>query len=166
MIRTMKHNIPEQYHIAHSSDWSVNQRIDSVLPGYLMIASTHETNDLSDFPESALSSMGVVLARVQQALTSLGANRVYIGRYGHSPGYPFHFHAIPIYDWVEELFWSDVRYRMLEQLAGSSERYSTNGAEITLFVWREFCEGAYPAHSNGLSVGEAVEYLRQTIKLL
>lgn len=31
------------------------------------------------------------------------------------PGLPVHFHLIPLYDWVEELFWEDTRYRTLQQ---------------------------------------------------
>ncbi|SEP34906.1 hypothetical protein SAMN05216228_11007 [Rhizobium tibeticum] len=92
------HDIPPQYHIAQTFGWSVNHRINSALPGYLMIASTQATNDLSDLSAEVLGLMGTVFAKVQRALNALGARRVYIGRYGHSPGYPIHFHAIPIYD--------------------------------------------------------------------
>ena len=59
------------------------------------------------------------------------------------PGLPVHFHLIPLYDWVEELFWEDTRYRTLQQF-GVPTADLTDGAELTLFVWREFCERADP----------------------
>lgn len=58
------------------------------------------------------------------------------------PGLPVHFHLIPLYDWVEELFWEDTRYRTLQQFGVPTTEPLTDGAELTLFVWREFCERA------------------------
>ncbi|WP_244564044.1 HIT family protein [Ensifer aridi] len=158
------HGMPSQYQIAHTSGWSVNHRINSALPGYLMIASTKATNDLSDLSAEALRLMGTVFAKVQRALNALGARRVYIGRYGHSPGYPIHFHAIPIYEWVEDLLWKDDRYRVLEQFADRPGETPTDGAELTLFVWREFCERADPPPVKGPSVPETIAILRQAIQ--
>lgn len=158
------HDIPPQYHIAQTFGWSVNHRINSALPGYLMIASTQATNDLSDLSAEVLGLMGTVFAKVQRALNALGARRVYIGRYGHSPGYPIHFHAIPIYEWVEDLFWKDDRYRVLEQFADGPGETPTDGAELTLFVWREFCERADPPPIKGPSVSETIALLRQAIQ--
>ncbi|AIC28097.1 hypothetical protein IE4771_CH03003 [Rhizobium etli bv. mimosae str. IE4771] len=108
--------------------------------------------------------MGTVFAKVQHALNSLGARRVYIGRYGHSPGYPIHFHAIPIYEWVEDLFWKDDRYRLLKQFADGPGETPTDGAELTLFVWREFCERTDPPPIKGPSVSETIAILRQAIQ--
>ena len=135
--------------------------MNSALPGYLMIGSKTYTNDLSDLPESALSELGPLLAMAQSILKrELDAQRVYFGRYGHTPGFPIHFHVIPIYDWVEELFWSDDRYRLLENFAEGPGETATDGAELTLFVWREFCERAEPPPIKGPSVSQAVELLR------
>jgi len=39
---------------------------------------------------------------------------------------PIHFHVIPIYDWVEELFWKDARYRPL----GGSQMLSMEKEEV------------------------------------
>ncbi|MET3853876.1 HIT family protein [Rhizobium sp. OAE497] len=157
--------IPSDYLIGGTSDWSVNHRINSALPGYLMISSTADTNSLSDLSADALSAMGMVFAKVQRALSDvLGAERVYIGRYGHSPGYPIHFHAIPIYGWVEELFWSDARYRVLERFADGPGETPTDGAELTLFVWREFCERKDPPPIKGPPVTETISMLRRTLQ--
>lgn len=162
---TKHRDIPPQYHIGQTSGWLVNHRINSALPGYLMISSTADTNSLSDLSAEVLGSMGTVFAKVQHALNNaLGAQRVYIGRYGHSPGYPIHFHAIPIYEWVEDLFWNDDRYRVLERFADGPGETPTDGAELTLFVWREFCERADPPLIKGPSVAETISILRQAIQ--
>lgn len=142
----------------------VNHRINSALPGYLMVSSKEFTNDLSTLSEITLAELGSLLAKTQAVLQkSLGAKRVYIGRYGHTPGYSIHFHVIPIYEWVESLFWQDARYRMLENFAGEGELPGTDGAELTLFVWREFCERKDPPQIQGLSVSQAIELLKTAI---
>lgn len=155
----------ERYHISEFSGWSVTHRSNSALPGYLMISATAATNELSDLPSEALTSLGSVMAAVQHALNGLGAKRVYLGRYGHSPGYPIHFHAIPIYDWVEDLFWKDERYRLLNQFAHGPGETLTDGAELTLFVWREFCERPDPPPIEGPSVSATTAILRRTLQL-
>jgi diadenosine tetraphosphate (Ap4A) HIT family hydrolase len=161
---TQDHGVPPEFYIAQTSGWSVNHRVNSALPGYLIIASIKATNELSGLSAESLCSMGTVFATVQRALTGLGARRVYIGRYGHSPGYPIHFHAIPIYGWVEDLFWQDSRYRLLEQFADGPGETPTDGAELTFFVWREFCERIDPPPILGPSVADTVAILRQIIQ--
>ncbi|ACI55549.1 conserved hypothetical protein [Rhizobium leguminosarum bv. trifolii WSM2304] len=157
--------IPPQFHVAETAGWLVNHRMNSALPGYLMISCKTNTTDLSDLSEKALGEFGPLLARTQKALKQdLNAQRVYIGRYGHSPGYPIHFHVIPIYDWVEELFWKDGRYRLLENFAEGPGETATDGAELTLFVWREFCERAVPPPVRGPSVSEVITLLREVIR--
>ncbi|OWO92468.1 HIT family protein [Rhizobium esperanzae] len=157
--------IPDRFLVAETEGWLVNHRINSALPGYLMISSKTNTNDLSELPEAALTELGPLLARVQNALKrKLNAGRVYIGRYGHSPGFPIHFHVIPIYEWVEELFWKDSRYRVLQNFADGPGETPTDGAELTLFVWREFCERAEPPPVQGRSVAETIELLRRAMR--
>ncbi|THK36946.1 HIT family protein [Ensifer sp. MPMI2T] len=154
-------DIPQHFHIAETEGWLVNHRVNSALPGYLMISSKTFTNDLSELPSDNLAELGPLLAKAQDALKRLlHAERVYIGRYGHVPGYSIHFHVIPIYSWVEELFWSDARYRLLGTFAEGPGETATDGAEMTLFVWREFCERAEPPPIKGPSVSEAIDLLR------
>src|ERR1044072_3003981 len=161
---TVDSDIPKQFKIAETEGWLVSHRVNSVLPGYVMISSNTFTNDLSELPSSILSELGPLLAKAQNALNRvLGAERVYIGRYGHTPGYPIHFHVIPIYRWVEALFWSDARYRLLESFAEGPGKKVTEGAEMTLFVWREFCERPDPPPIKGPTVSKAIDLLRQAI---
>lgn len=156
--------IPERFHITETGGWLVSHRMNSALPGYLMVSSKTDTNDLSELSGEALGELGPLLAASQKALKQeLHAERVYIGRYGHSPGYPIHFHVIPIYSWVEALFWKDERYRLLETFAEGPGETPIDGAELTLFVWREFCERAEPPPIQGHSVGDVIDLLRRTI---
>lgn len=158
--------IPQRFHITEAGGWLVSHRMNSALPGYLMVSSKTDTNDLSELSEGTLGELGPLLAAAQKALKQeLHAERVYIGRYGHSPGYPIHFHVIPIYNWVEALFWKDERYRLLENFAEGPGEMPTDGAELTFFVWREFCERAEPPPIKGPSVSEAVELLRKRMRL-
>ncbi|MBZ9745080.1 HIT family protein [Mesorhizobium sp. CO1-1-7] len=153
--------IPQQFHVFETDGWLVSHRINSALPGYLMVSSRRFSDDLSTLSEQALSELGPLLAGAQSALQqTLTAQRVYIGRYGHTPGYPIHFHVIPVYDWVEELFWRDTRYRLLKTFAEPEGDTLTDGAELTLFIWREFCERAEPPPISGPSVPQAIELLR------
>jgi diadenosine tetraphosphate (Ap4A) HIT family hydrolase len=100
-----------------------------------VLGSKLRVNDLSEVPEEALAELGPLLARAQKTLKSrLRPIRLYIGLYGNSPGYPIHFHLIPVYDWVERLFWSDSRYRILERFAEAQGEPATDGAELTLFI--------------------------------
>ena len=153
--------IPDQFVICEASFWIINHRLNSALPGYLMVASKLPVYDLSDLPNSALTELGPLLAEAQRALqTNMKPVRIYIGRYGHSPGFPIHFHIIPVYDWVEDLFWCDERYRVLEHFIEPRSGPGTDGAELTLFIWREFCERPNPPPIKGPSVSEVIALLR------
>ncbi|MGH6773237.1 HIT family protein [Brucella tritici] len=158
--------IPRHFHVTETDGWLVSHRMNSALPGYLMISSKAPASDLSDLPESALSELGPLLAMTQSIVKhELDAQWVYFGRYGHSFGYPIHFHVIPIYDWVEEMFWADDRYRLLENFAEGPGETPTDGAELTLFVWREFCERAEPPSTKGPSVTQVIELLRNAVSI-
>jgi diadenosine tetraphosphate (Ap4A) HIT family hydrolase len=57
-----------------------------------MISSKLFVDDLSKLLEEALLELGPLLAKTQCALQqTLKAQRVYIGRYGHTPGFSIHF---------------------------------------------------------------------------
>ena len=149
--------------ILQTEHWTINHRGDSALPGYLMLASRMHPNDLAAMPGRALRQLGLLLASAQSALTEiLMPQHLYIGRYGHSAGLALHFHVIPICTWVKRGFLADPRYRVLQTLSNpaDADREETDGAELTLYVWREFCESATPPAIQGLSIREVVERLR------
>mgnify|MGYP006201654915 CR=1 FL=1 len=52
--------------------------------------------------------------------TQLRPKWLYISRFGHDPRFPIHFHYIPVYQWVEDQFWEDERYRLLENFGTSA----------------------------------------------
>ena len=154
-------DIPFKFRIHETEHWLVNHRVDTILPGYLMVGSKAGTNALYDLPTEALASLGPLLARAQREVeTLLRPERVYIGRYGHSPGHPIHFHIIPVYDWLETLFWSDERYRVLASFGRPAAEPATDGAELTFYIWREFCEAPNPPQVIGPMVSDVVEMMR------
>jgi diadenosine tetraphosphate (Ap4A) HIT family hydrolase len=113
----------------------------------------------------ALAELGTVLARAQKALEAiLKPEHLYIGRYGHMLGHALHFHIIPICGWVKLGFFGDPRYRVLKNFYqpsdGGDAANETDGAELTLYVWREFCENASPPPISGPSIQEVVERLK------
>jgi diadenosine tetraphosphate (Ap4A) HIT family hydrolase len=154
-------NIPPELRIHDTEHWLVSHRVDTILPGYVMVASKGDVNALHELSADKLTALGPVLAMAQRAVeTLLNPKRVYIGRYGHSPGYPIHFHVIPVYDWVEALFWKDDRYRVLASFGKPTLVSSTDGAELTFFIWREFCESSNPPPVQGPAVSDVVKAMR------
>lgn len=153
---------PPRFIIYESPHWTVSHRMDSALPGYVMLSAKKMTHSLAELGAQALSELGVLQGRIQQAIEAyLHPQRLYIGRFGHEAGYAIHFHFIPIYPWIETLFWQDERYRTL-QAFGSFDNATaqTDGAELTLLVWREFCERPDPPPVSGPSVDQAINMLR------
>ena len=155
--------ISPHFIIHESANWVVNHRTDSALPGYLMLSAKQMTNSLAELPAEALTELGGLQAKIQLAIeTHLHPKRLYIGRFGHDSGYSIHFHFIPIYLWIENLFWKDQRYRSLQAFGSRPFTVSqTDGAELTLFVWREFCERPDPPAIQGPSIDETVNVLRR-----
>ncbi|VVN33373.1 hypothetical protein PS645_04948 [Pseudomonas fluorescens] len=158
--------ISAQFIVHETAHWIVNHHMSSALPGYLVLGSRAYVNSLGDLPGEALTELGGLLATVQKTLESrLKPKWLYISRFGHDPGYAIHFHFIPVYHWVEELFWNDSRYRLLNTFASRQNAKSlTDGAEMTLFVWREFGESPEPPAIQGPSVAAIIEELRQAFK--
>ncbi|MFJ4158158.1 HIT family protein [Pseudomonas sp. NPDC089752] len=159
-------DIPPRFIVHESRHWIVNHRMDSALPGYLMLSAKQKTNTLSALPYEALAELGVLQARIQEIIESqLKPRRLYISRFGHEAGFSIHFHFIPVYPWVETMFWEDERYRSL-QAFGSTEsaQPETDGAELTLFVWREFCERPDPPPVHGPSVDKVIAVLCSAFK--
>jgi diadenosine tetraphosphate (Ap4A) HIT family hydrolase len=159
-------DIAPRFIILETAHWILNHHMSSTLPGYLVLGTRHNVNSLSDLPDSALAEMGVLLARIQKTLQlELKPKWLYISRFGHDPRFPIHFHFIPVYDWVEELFWQDERYRLLQKFGSPSHAQTlTDGAELTLFVWREFGESLEPPSIQGPSINHIIERLRLSFR--
>ena len=165
--RSMSNNFepPEHLAILRTEHWVLNHRADSTLPGYLMLGSRAHTHDLSMMRMEALLELGALLARAQAALnTILKPEHLYIGRYGHMAGHAFHFHLIPICGWVKQSFFGDPRYRVLRNFYQPADDGAaideTDGAELTLYVWREFCENPRPPPISGPSIREVIDRLK------
>ena len=139
-------DIAPRFIIHETAHWILNHHMSSKLPGYLVLGTRHPVRSLSDLPDNALSEMGPLLAHVQKTMQAhLQPKWLYISRFGHDPRFPIHFHFIPVYPWVEDLFWQDERYRVLKNFGAGAEAHAlTDGAELTLFIWREFGESPEP----------------------
>ncbi|WP_335720547.1 HIT family protein [Pseudomonas putida] len=158
--------IPARFIIHESRYWVLNHRMDSALPGYLMLSAKHMTNSLAALPLEAQWELGVLQALIQKTIEDhLSPKHLYIGRFGHDAGYSIHFHFIPVYDWVEAIFWQDERYRLLQTFgSGDTAPQQTDGAELMLFIWREFCERPVPPAIQGHRVDDVVATLRSSFE--
>ena len=154
--------IDPAYILLETEHWRLNHHVDSALPGYLMLGARAPIHSLAAMPDAALAELGGLLAKTQRVIeTQLKPKWLYISRYGHMPGFPLHFHFIPVYDWVEEAFWRDDRYRVLQDFGSQPPAQTlTDGAELTLFVWREFGESLTPPVIHGASVAQVIERLQ------
>ena len=154
--------IDPAYILFETEHWLLNHHLASKLPGYLMLGAKAPVDSLADMSDAALAELGGLLAKTQRVMEAqLKPKWLYISRYGHLPGFPLHFHFIPVYDWVEDAFWRDERYRRLQDL-GSQDlaKTLTDGAELTLFVWREFGESLIPPVIHGPSLAQVIGNLR------
>lgn len=157
-------HIPESMVIKKTRFWVLNHRVNSALPGYLIMSSLITAQQLHDLPEASLIEMSKLMAETEKALQDiLSPNHVYIGRYGHTPDLAIHFHFIPVCPWVIDLFWQDQRYRTLQQFGTDSPQTATDGAELTLFIWREFCERKDPPHHYGPARDEVTALLKSRL---
>ncbi|AWM92906.1 HIT family protein [Pseudomonas sp. 31-12] len=150
--------------ILETEHWLLNHHLSSALPGYLMLGAKTHVNSLAELPDAALAELGGLMANIQKTLElQLKPKWLYISRFGHDPRYPIHFHFIPVYAWVEDLFWKDARYRLLQTFASLENAQSlTDGAELTLFIWREFGESLEPPEAQGPSINQLIDDLRQS----
>ncbi|MHC8395504.1 HIT family protein [Pseudomonas sp. LB3P93] len=158
--------VASQFVILETTHWLLNHHLSSALPGYLMLGSKTHVNSLAELPDAALAELGGLMANIQKTLElQLKPKWLYISRFGHDPGYPIHFHFIPVYAWVEALFWKDARYRLLQTFASIENAQTlTDGAELTLFIWREFGESPEPPAVQGPSIDRVIDDLRKAFK--
>ena len=159
-------HIDPAYILHETEHWQLNHHLASALPGYLMLGAKAPIHSLADMPEAALAELGGLLAKTQRVMEAqLKPKWLYISRYGHMPGFPLHFHFIPVYDWVEEAFWRDERYRLLQGFGTQPPaKPLTDGAELTLFVWREFGESMTPPQIQGETVHSVIDRLRKAFR--
>ncbi|MEM7173422.1 MAG: HIT family protein [Pseudomonadota bacterium] len=123
-----KQIIPNDFRIYETDDWLFNHRVNSALSGYLVLGTKTDAVDVSGIPMKALASLGPLINLTHNAMQSvLNPAHICIGRYGHNEGLAFHLHLIPVYKWVEELFWEDNRYRVFGDFATPQGATGTDG---------------------------------------
>ena len=148
---------PEEMIVHETRHWRVSHRVNCPVPGYLTVgAKAVDAIELPDLAPLALREIGGLLARATRILRAdLGADRVYIGRYGHDAGHAVHFHVIPVYSWIVAAYHADPRYAL---------EPNPDGGNLTLFIWREYCENPSPPPCPGPSVSEAIAAIRRGFK--
>jgi diadenosine tetraphosphate (Ap4A) HIT family hydrolase len=146
------------YETAH---WRVNQRVDTTLPGYLMVgAKDPQAVEIAQLSNDALSELGAVLGMVTGALQWLfQPEHLHICRFGHDQGHSAHFHVIPIYKWVVDA------YRRASRDGGTHVQYPdfTDGSSLTLFVTEEFAHGRAPCAIVEPDIGTVIQVLRKAL---
>lgn len=152
--KTMPFTPPEQMIVYETPHWRLNHRLKCPVPGYPMVAGKAvDAIELPDLSGPAQREIGPLLAHATRILRAdLGADRVYIGRYGHDVGYTFHFHVIPVYSWIVAAYHADPRYAVTPE---------PDGADLTRFIWREYCENPSPPPCSGPSISEAIAMIRR-----
>lgn len=79
-------HIPESMMITKTKYWIINHRINSELPGYIMMSSRYLDKELYELPNAALQEMGILISKIDKALRNiLHPQHIYIGKYGHTP---------------------------------------------------------------------------------
>lgn len=151
----MTRSVPPELVVLATEHWVVNHRIDSRVPGYLIVgAADANACQLWRVAGDGLAELGGILADCSRALTeTCGASRVYVGRYGHDSGWPVHFHVVPVYGWVEAAY-----------AARHPDEEPADGVDLTRFVMREFCERSELAAGDGPGVADVVVRLREALR--
>ena len=148
--------VPDAEFIVFESDhWRVNQRVDSLLPGYLVVGA-RTGSSWSLLSASALLELGPVLSAAVRTLQKcLSPEHVHVCSFGHDSGHSLHFHVIPIYEWVKEMYFQAVTD------GGTEVVYPdfADGASLTLFVSEEFSRGRSLCKVPGPSVREIIQEL-------
>lgn len=157
--------IPDRFRIHETDHWLINHRIDSALPGYLIMGSTDAgATDLAALDDAALTSFGPLLAKAQRALhATLAPQRIYVTRYGHTPGYPVHFHLVPISGWVMDRYHRHARGCCEAKLPAARSDRPADGCEVSLFVSRAFCGGADNPPIMGPTIDEVITLMRDAL---
>jgi len=89
-------DIPPRFVIHETRHWFINHRVDSALPGYLMLGAKSMSPSLAALPSEALAELGGLQAMLQTTLDEhLQPRHLYIGPFRPSGGafHPLSFHS-------------------------------------------------------------------------
>ncbi len=148
----MAFKIPPELIIHEGSHWVINHRVDTEMPGYLMIgARDNKVRNFSDLSTEALVELGPLIGQATKFVEEeLKPKRLFCSRYGYAEGYSIHFHVVPIYGWLEDEFFNDPEYAKLH----------CDGSSLTLFLWREYIESPVKREIKGPLVTDVVKRLK------
>lgn len=113
-----------------NAHWNVSHRRDARYEGYLIISAVETAADLSDLSNDALSSLGLVMKKVELVLRqAYSPYKVVFYKLGFSSGLNVHFHVAPVSE------------GLLAEIAKHTD-YSDepDGNDAIVFLSREYCE--------------------------
>jgi diadenosine tetraphosphate (Ap4A) HIT family hydrolase len=150
----------DQFVVYETKYWQVNQRVDTTLPGYLMVGAKDPIAlELANLPAGALLELGCVLRTVTAALqTSFKPEHIHVCCFGHSPGHTVHFHVIPVYEWMKQAY-----RRMARKDEAVQYPNFTDGASLALFVSEEFTRRRAPCEIPGPRIEHVIQALRDAL---
>jgi diadenosine tetraphosphate (Ap4A) HIT family hydrolase len=110
--------------------WVVSHRRDARYPGYLMVSSRDQKDDLCDLGVDTLTELGPVLRRTEVLLRkAYNPHKVVFYKLGFSPGFSCHFHVAP------------VTLELLTEVACHPDYVDDpDGNDVILFLSRVYCE--------------------------
>ena len=141
--------------IYETENWLLKQRADCKLPGYLILAAKNaKSSSLAALLPSALNELGQIQSHATSFLqTLLGAELVYICKWGHLLGNAPHFHIVPLYKWLKESYKADQLWREFEP--------EPDGPIYFAYITRAFVEYKRSPSIEGPSINEAFQTLRK-----
>lgn len=146
-----------EFIVFETEHWRVNQRVDSPLPGYLIVGARYGSS-LSNLSDGALVELGPILSAASTVLEELlDPEHVHVCRFGHEPGHSVHFHVIPICEWVTAAYFQAVADRK----TGLVYPDFADGASLTLFASEEFSRGRSPCRVPGPGISDLIRQLRR-----
>lgn len=150
-----------EFVVFETEHWRVNQRVDSPLPGYLVVGARCESS-LHSLADGALVELGPILSRAAAVLESLlDAEHVHVCQFGYESGHSTHFHLIPIYEWVKEAYFQAAAERETEVWYPDF----ADGPSLTLFVSEEFSRGRSPCEIRGPAMFHVIRQLRDAFSV-
>ena len=131
--------------------------MDTLYPGYLMISARQPVERLHQLTSKPLNRLGTILMTAEQAISHLfKPDKIMINRHGFTEGHPYHFHLIPIYHWTY-----DEIYKHPEYLTpGLRKVDEPDGANFSLFIYREYCEKQRPLPAEAFNFDESMSLVK------
>jgi diadenosine tetraphosphate (Ap4A) HIT family hydrolase len=121
----------DKFIIFVTNHWIISHRRDSRYPGFLIVSSRDEVQDLTDLNKEALNELGSVLFQTEKLLNYVYKHyKTVIGKFGFTSGFSLHFHVLPI---TNEILKEIIAH-------GNYKQEKPDGIDAINLVCRKYCE--------------------------